>query len=116
MSKKKDSITSDPLLDELIKHNVALEKVMLELLESMNKMTSRVDRMLSLFEEAAKNIEKAEKLEEPDLVKKLDSLVEQNKIIARGLLLIEKFVRDKTPSGFQSTSLSTPKKLPRTGL
>ena len=55
---------SEPLIDELIKHNIALEKVSLELLDSMNKMTRRMDRMLSLFEEAAKNIERAEKLDE----------------------------------------------------
>ncbi len=106
---------SEPLIDELIKHNVALEKVSLELLESMNKMTRRMDRMLSLFEEAAKNIERAEKLDEKPLAKQISDLVEQNKTIARGLLLIERFVRDKTTIGFSPTDLQ-PKPLPKSEL
>mgnify|MGYP001345583746 CR=1 FL=1 len=106
------SSPSEPLIDELIKHNVALEKVSLELLESVNKMTHRMDRMLSLFEEAAKNIEKAEKLDEKPLATQLENLIEQNKTIARGLLLIERFVRDKTAIGF-SPSSAQPKPLPK---
>jgi len=112
MPRKKASVTSEPIIDELIKHNVALEKVSLELLESVNKLTSRIDRMLSLFEEAAKNIEKAETLEEQPLARKLESLIDQNKTIARGLLLLEKFIRDKTPAGFTPP----PKPLPKTEL
>ena len=106
---------SEPLIDELIKHNIALEKVSLELLESMNKMTRRMDRMLSLFEEAAKNIERAEKLDEKPLAKQISDLVEQNKTIARGLPLIERFVRDKTSVGFSSSDLQ-PRPLPKTEL
>ena len=106
---------SEPLIDELIKHNIALEKVSLELLDSMNKMTRRMDRMLSLFEEAAKNIERAEKLDEKPLAKQISDLVEQNKTIAGGLILIERFVRDKTSIGFSSSNLQ-PKSLPKTNL
>ena len=111
MPRKKTS-PSEPLIDELIKHNIALEKVSLELLESVNKMTRRMDRMLSLFEEAAKNIEKTEKLEEKPMARQLESLIEQNRTIARGLLLIEKFVRDKTSIGFKPSKME-PKTLPR---
>jgi hypothetical protein len=106
---------SEPLVDELIKHNIALEKVSLELLESVNKMTRRMDRMLSLFEEAAKNIEKSERLEEKPMAKQLENLLEQNRTIARGLLLIERFVRDKTSIGFTPSSMQ-PKPLPKTEL
>ncbi len=103
---------SEPLVDELIKHNISLEKVSLELLESVNKMTHRMDRMLSLFEEAAKNIESAEKLDEKPLASQLSDLVEQNKTLARGLLLIERFIRDKTSVGFTPGTMQ-PKPLPR---
>ncbi len=114
MPAKKTS-PSEPLIDELIKHNIALEKVSLEVLESVNKMTKRMDRMLSLFEEAAKNIEKAEKLEEKPLQKQISDLLEQNKTIARGLILIERFVRDKTSVGFRPTDIQ-PRPLPKTEL
>jgi hypothetical protein len=106
---------SEPLIDELIKHNVALEKVSLELLESVNKMTRRMDRMLSLFEEAAKNIEMGERIEEKPLAKQIEDLVEQNRVLARGLLLIERYIRDKTSTGFNPSSMRT-KALPKTEL
>ncbi len=113
MPRKKES-PSEPLIDELIKHNVALEKVSLELLESVNKMTHRMDRMLSLFEEAAKNIEQAERLEDKPVAKQLNDLIEQNKVLARGLLLIERFIRDRTSIGFTPQN-SGAKPLPKAG-
>jgi len=111
MPRKKET-PSEPLIDELIKHNVALEKVSLELLESVNKMTKRIDRMLSLFEEAAKNIENAEKLDEKPMGKQISDLIEQNRVLARGLLLIEKYIRDKTTIGFGAGNIGT-KPLPK---
>ena len=104
-------------VNELIKNNVSLQNATLDLIESVNKLTERMDRILSLFEEAAKNIEKSE-VEEP-LANKLEELLEQNKVIARGLVLIEKFIREKQNinnigmrSEFQPSSL-TNKPLPK---
>ena len=106
--KKEVNIRSDdPLVKELIKHNVELEKVSIELIDSVNEMTSRMDRMLSLFEEAAKNLERKEILQEKPVAKQIESLLEQNKIIARGLLLIEKYIREKTPIGFAPSTMGT---------
>src|SRR3989344_5060650 len=84
--------------EELVQHTEALEKTSLSLLEAVNKMCNRMDRVLSLFEEAAKNIEKTE-IKEP-LANQLETLLEQNKVIARGLILLEKYIREKTPMGF----------------
>ena len=89
------------LIDELIKNNLSLEKASLTLLDSVNKLTDRTDRMLSLFEEAAKNIEKLD-VKEP-LAKQLEELLEQNRTIAKGLLLIEKYIRDKTSVGMRES-------------
>ena len=97
-------------IDELIKNNVSLQKASLDLIESVNKLTERIDRLLSLFEEAAKNIEKTE-LKEP-LAEKLNELLEQNKVIARGLVLIEKYIREKPGVGFQPSSLNNLEKKP----
>ena len=93
-------------VEELIKNNVSLQKASLELIESVNQLTERIDRLLSLFEEAAKNIEMSE-LKEP-LAHKLDELLEQNKVIARGLVLLEKYIRERpVTSGFQQSSLES---------
>ena len=104
------TVVSKNLVQELLKNNVALQKSTVELLDAMHQLTGRTDRLLSLFEEAAKNIEKGE-LKEP-LAEQLESLLEQNKVIARGLVLIEKYIRDKTSLGFRS-SFSEPKRLPK---
>jgi hypothetical protein len=104
------AVVSKNFVDELIKNNITLQKATLELTDSVTKLTDRTDRLLSLFEEAAKNIEKSE-LKEP-LSKQLESLLEQNKVIARGLVLLERYIRDKTSLGSQS-SFEQPKPLPK---
>mgnify|MGYP001581230729 CR=1 FL=1 len=101
---------SKDVLEELIKNNITLQKVSIQLVDGVKKMTERTDRLLALFEEAAKNIERSE-MSEP-LSKKLEALLEQNKIIARGLVLIEKFIREKTSVGFSREEYE-PRKLPR---
>ena len=97
------------LVNELIKNNISLEKASLALLDSVTKLTDRTDRLLSLCEEAAKNIEKLE-VKEP-ITRQLEELLEQNKTIARGLLLIEKYIREKTSVGLKEDL--SPKPLPR---
>ena len=97
--------------EELVQHTVALEKTSLSLIEAVNKMIDRMDRVLSLFEEAAKNIEKTE-IKEP-LANQLETLLEQNKVIARGLILLEKYIREKTPMGFGDQPSFESKPLPR---
>ena len=104
------AVVSKNFVDELIKNNITLQKATLELTDSVTKLNDRTDRLLSLFEEAAKNIEKSE-LKEP-LSKQLESLLEQNKVIARGLVLLERYIRDKTSLGLQS-SFDQPKPLPK---
>jgi DUF438 domain-containing protein len=104
------TVMSKNLVEELIKNNVALQKVSLQLVDSVKQMNERTDRLLSLFEEAAKNIEKAE-VKEP-LGKQLDTLLEQNKVIARGLVLLERYIRDKTSFGMR-TAFESPKQLPK---
>ena len=103
------AIVSKSFVDELIKNNITLQKATLDLLDSVNKMTERTDRLLNLFEEAAKNIEKGE-IKEP-LSKQLDALLEQNKVIARGLVLLEKYIREKSSLGL--SPYAQPKQLPR---
>jgi methyl-accepting chemotaxis protein len=68
------------------------------LLDSTNKLVTRIDKLVSLFEEAAKHVGEVETTEAKinALSSRLESLLEQNKAIAQGLLLLEKYVRGKT--------------------
>lgn len=94
---------------QLIENNILLQKKTTELITSVNELSKKIDKMLSLFEAAAKSIEQGE-VEEP-LAKKIEALLDQNKTIARGLILVERYVRDKTSTGFQPSF--PPKTLPR---
>lgn len=86
-------VTKQDIITELVKHNVELLKKNADLVTSVNNLTKKVDELVEIFKKAAQNIEKGE-VREP-LARKLTDLLEQNKRIARGLLLLEKFVRDK---------------------
>ena len=69
-----------------------------ELIESTNKLVQRMDKLVSLFDEAAKHVGEVESTEAriTALSSKLEFLLEQNKAIAQGLILLEKYVRGKT--------------------
>ncbi len=78
----------------------------------MDHLTKRLDKMFSLFEEASKHVAEVESSEAKiaALSVKLESLLEQNRSIAKGLILLEKYVRGK--SGFET---SAPKQLSEYG-
>jgi hypothetical protein len=79
-------------------NSVSNNQDMSELISSMNKLVTRVDKLVSLFEEASKNVAEVESTEAKiaALSNRLEVLLEQNKSIAQGLLLLEKYVRGKT--------------------
>ena len=66
--------------------------------EATADLIGRVDKMFSLFEEASKHVGEVQSSEARinALSAKLESLLDQNKSIAQGLILLEKYVRGKT--------------------
>ena len=82
------------VINELLKSNISLEKKIIELLSSVNDLTKKIDQMVDIFSKAAQHIERGD-VKEP-LASKLTELLEQNRKIARGLLLLEKYVKEKT--------------------
>ena len=91
---------SKEVMQELIKTNISLEKKIVELLSSINSLTKRVDQMVDIFSKAAQSIEKGD-VKEP-LANKLTELLEQNKKIARGLLLLERYVKERSSFSTQT--------------
>ncbi len=81
-----------------------------ELVNSVNKLVMRIDHLVELFEEASKHVAEAESAEVKiaELSQRLDALLEQNKSIAKGLILLEKYVRGKSRlgTGLQESKLS----------
>lgn len=69
-----------------------------ELNKNIQQLVIRIDHLVELFEEASKHVAEAESAEIKiaELSQRLDVLLEQNKSIAKGLILLEKYVRGKT--------------------
>ena len=80
----------------LVDLNLQLQDKNIELLNAMHSLTKRVDHLVSIFEEAAKNVGAVEDdTRVKQLTEKLDVLLEQNKSLANGLVILEKYVRSK---------------------
>jgi len=101
--------TKDDIIHQLAENNIALQEKNTELIISIKELTKKIDSMVTIFEEAAKHIK--EGTDRP-LMEKLQGLLEQNKTIAKGLILLEKYVREKSVAG-TATQPFQPKPLPR---
>ena len=78
----------------LVENFISLQKVMTNLAMKFDNLGAQISKLLELFEISAKTLAEkdiklnAKPMEDKKLVEKLDSLLDQNKIIARGLSLL----------------------------
>lgn len=103
VAKKSTSVvfkTDKNIVNKLVKNNLELQKTSLKLIEASNKLVGRIDKLVGLFEEAAKNVNVVDDLkmkeETKPLYERLDELLQQNRDLARGLLLLEQYIRGRT--------------------
>ena len=87
--------SSETLIKELAKNSVTLQKATVKMVESTNKLSKKIDRLLTIFEEASKHVDDVDTDKVRQLTMKLDNLLDQNRDLAKGLLLLEKYVRDR---------------------
>ena len=109
LKKQKEEHTKEKVHNEPVKEYSQLSsKHTADLIESTNKLVQRIDKLVSLFDEAAKHVGEVESTEAKiaALSSKLESLLDQNKSIAQGLILLEKYVRGKSGLPQQSSQLS----------
>jgi|SRR3989344_2245213 len=93
MEKKEKTHSKDLSLTQL---NIQLQDKNIELMNAMHALTKRIDNLVSIFEEAAKNVGNVEDdTRIKNLTEKLEILLEQNKSLANGLLTLERYVRSK---------------------
>ena len=93
-------------IDLVIENSIALQKVVTELAFNMKKMSLDVSEMLELFKESTKSLssekadEEIKKSDIDELKSRIDELVDQNKVIAKGILLLESSMspKEKYPS------------------
>ncbi len=102
------TVSKDTIIEQLAQNNLVLQEKTTELIISIKDLTKKMDDMVKIFEEAAKHIK--EGTDKP-LMDKLTDLLEQNKTIAKGLVLLEKYVREKSAMG--GPQQFQPKPLPR---
>ena len=76
----------------LIENFVSLQKVMVNLSVKFEDLTKQISELLNLFEDSAKALVKKDFQEDKqggkEMLNKLDSIMNQNKIIAKGLTLM----------------------------
>lgn len=89
---KKSTDSNEKVEQVLIENFVSLQKVMTNLAVKFDSLSSQISKLLELFEISAKSLaEKDFSTGEKDdkvVSQKLDNLLEQNKIIARGITLL----------------------------
>jgi hypothetical protein len=97
-------------IDVLIQNSIALQKAITILAVNLEKFTKETGKLLEFMSDSAKSFEAEEKVKgtvvgttvSGDLVKKLDMLIDQNKMVAKGLVLLENYLREKIESGSKS--------------
>lgn len=103
MPKKSVSIVnsedSRKIQEAIVQNLIELQKVHAGLLEKFDKLSVQLTNLLALFETAAKSYSEnnLNKVSEKDkeFLEKIDKLLEQNKVLAKGLTLIEDRTRQK---------------------
>ncbi len=95
---KPKKLTKAELEKTLIDNFVNLQRVLTNLSIKFDSLSENISKLLQLFEISAKSFvtnqeDKGE--ENKDLLNKLDTLLEQNKIIAKGITLMEERLREQ---------------------
>jgi hypothetical protein len=89
---------NETTLKQLIETSVLSQKTTLTLVKSVNDLSLRIDKLVSLFEKAAENVDKIKDVtreEIEDVTKRLQEVLQQNKDLAEGLLSLDRYTRSK---------------------
>jgi len=96
---KKKKRTSNKIEDKLVHNMVELQKLHVNLIEKFDGLAEQVSSLLALFEASARSFAKSPHLEvagkDKEFLDKIDKLLEQNKVLAKGLTLMEGKLREK---------------------
>ena len=101
----------------LIDNFVGLQHAMTNLSIKFGSLSDNITKLLQVFEESAKSFISGGKIEDDSMLKKIDSLLDQNKTIAKGLILMEGSLRNRSEvveqkSVYPEMSHPRPKPLP----
>jgi len=86
--KEKPSKEFNDLTKQLNGNLVSLQKVHINLAEKFGKLSTQIAALLSLFETAAKKFAESPTIQDKELAKKIDELLEINRTIAKSMALM----------------------------
>lgn len=80
----------------LIENFVGLQHAMTNMSIKFGGLSDNISKLLQIFEESAKNFVSGGKPDDSEMLDKIDSLLNQNKTIAKGLVLMEGKLRGRS--------------------
>lgn len=106
---KQKRMTAAEREEMLIENFVGLQHAMTNLSIKFGSLSDNISNLLMVFEEAARNFAEGGPgmKDNQDMIKKINSLLEQNKTIARGLVLMEGKLRGRGNESVQQNPTST---------
>jgi hypothetical protein len=82
---------------------------MVNLSEKFINLSSQISRLLELFETSAKTLAEKGFEDNREIINKLDSLLDQNRIIAKGIFLLHEEVEEENEMPTEQRHLMIPK-------
>lgn len=94
---KKKKVSREEIDQALIDNFINLQRVLTNLSVKFDELSNNISKLLQLFEISAKSLaEKPGKSGvDEEFLKRLDSLLEQNKVISKGIMLMEERIRSR---------------------
>jgi len=97
-------ITDREIEHAILSNMVELQKVQTNLTEKFDHLAKQIEQLLSLFEITARNFAKnapqtEEYTKDKDFLDKIDKLLDQNKLLAKGLTIMEERLRERMYTG-----------------
>ncbi|MAH51127.1 hypothetical protein CMI37_35245 [Candidatus Pacearchaeota archaeon] len=110
---KKKKMTGREREELLIENFVGLQKAMTNLSIRFENLSGQIVKLLQVFEESAKSLVGGKHEDDNEMLKKIDSLLDQNKTIAQGLVLMESKLRKRHEPEVGAIGAFKPRPLPR---
>ncbi len=92
---KEKKMTAREREELLIENFVGLQHAMTNMSIKFGSLSDNISKLLQVFEESAKTFVSGGRGDDKDMLNKIDSLLDQNKTIAKGLVLMEGKLRGR---------------------
>ena len=121
MPKKKESAvmhhhpSPERLEEKMLQSILELQKVNINMAEKFDKLSVQIASLLTLFETAARNFSRQPGMQstekDKEFLMKIDQLLDQNKVLAKGLTLMEEKMRERVYGGVRPPMQRQPQQL-----